>query len=77
MDRALIIKVAHLIASVLFVVGIKKLGQTRTAPDSPIWGMLILNAGRARTVIVSKRGVSAGYAGVGNELFGDAKKTMT
>ena len=58
----------------------------RTNPDSPIFGMPVLNADKARTVIVSKRGMAAGYAGIENELFGfpnclmlfgDAKATIT
>jgi NAD(P) transhydrogenase subunit beta len=58
----------------------------RTNPQSPIYGMPILNADKSRTVIVSKRSMGAGYAGIENELFGypnclmlfgDAKATIT
>ncbi len=41
----------------------------RSAPDSPIYGMPILDADKARNVIVIKRGRGKGFSGVENALF--------
>ena len=42
----------------------------RSDKNSPIYGMPILNVDKARTVIINKRTMNTGFAGVQNELFG-------
>lgn len=60
--------------------------SARTNKESPLYGMPILNADKAKTVIVCKRSLNPGFSGEDNELFysnktmmifGDAKDSIT
>ena len=58
----------------------------RTKPDSPLFGMPIMNVDKAKTVVFIKRSMSPGFSGVGERallspqhvmVFGDAKKVLS
>src|SRR3954467_8821953 len=48
----------------------------QTDPSSPIYGMPILKVNESRSVIVLKRGMASGFAGIDNDLFYDPKTSM-
>jgi NAD(P) transhydrogenase subunit beta len=50
--------------------------DARNKPDSPIYGMPILNVDESSSVIVLKRSMSSGYAGIDNPLFTNPKTSM-
>jgi len=50
--------------------------DARSKPDSPIYGMPILNVDDASSVIVLKRSMSSGFAGIDNPLFYNPKTAM-
>jgi NAD(P) transhydrogenase subunit beta len=65
-------------ADVALVVGANDVVNpaARTSPESPIYGMPILNADQAHTIVVLKRSMRPGFAGIENELFYDPKTIM-
>jgi proton-translocating NAD(P)+ transhydrogenase subunit beta len=48
----------------------------RNATDSPIYGMPILDVDKSQSVIVLKRSMASGFAGIDNPLFYDDKTSM-
>ena len=65
-------------ASVALVIGANDVTNpaARTDTSSPIYGMPILDVDKAEHVIVLKRSMAAGFAGIDNPLYADPKTTM-
>ncbi len=65
-------------ANVVLVIGANDVVNPSAREDksSPIYGMPILNVDHAQNVVVLKRSMGAGFAGIENELFHDPKTAM-
>jgi NAD(P) transhydrogenase subunit beta len=65
-------------ADVALVVGANDVTNpaARNDPSSPIYGMPILNVDHSRSIVVLKRGMSPGFAGIDNPLFYNPKNLM-
>src|SRR5262249_42268400 len=65
-------------ANVALVIGANDVVNpaARNDPSSPIYGMPILNVDQAKHIIVLKRSMNTGFAGIENELFYNAKTSM-
>ncbi len=65
-------------ADVALVVGANDVVNpaARTDPSSPIYGMPILDADKAKHIVILKRSMKPGFAGIENELFYDPKAMM-
>jgi NAD(P) transhydrogenase subunit beta len=65
-------------ADVALVVGANDVTNpaARSNPASPIYGMPILDVDHARSIIVMKRSMRPGYAGIDNELYANPKTGM-
>jgi NAD(P) transhydrogenase subunit beta len=48
----------------------------KNTPGSPIYGMPVLNGDQSQALVVLKRSMNTGFAGIDNELFTDPKTTM-
>ena len=65
-------------ADVVLVIGANDVTNPAARHDtaSPIYGMPILDVDKAASIVVMKRSMRPGFAGIDNELYLDSKTTM-